>query len=73
MNKSIETVGQRKQVCDPRRMMFKQLKGSREGKGKKQLPITMFLQIKNKNKNIFMSDTKVISSSVNNKKIARDK
>jgi len=52
MNKSIETVGQRKQVCDPRRMMFKQLKGSREGKGKKQLPITMFLQIKNKNKNI---------------------
>jgi hypothetical protein len=34
-------------------MMVKQLKSRREGKGEKQLPITMFLQIKNKHKNVY--------------------
>jgi hypothetical protein len=35
-------------------MMFKLLRDRREGKGKKQLPITIFfLQIKYKHKNIF--------------------
>ena len=46
MNKNMATVRQREQVCEPQRMMFKLLRGRREGKGKKQLPITIFfLQI----------------------------